>query len=65
MSDEITPRYYYYIKDLKHMYYACCGLLYGKEDQTLLIDDEPNKVLWNPMWSGLFLESFKGDVVKE
>jgi hypothetical protein len=36
------------------MYYVCCGLLYGKEDQTLLINDEPNKVLWNPKWSGLF-----------
>jgi len=47
------------------MYYACRGLLYGKEDQTLLIDNEPNKVLWNRMWSGFFLESFKGNVVKE
>jgi hypothetical protein len=65
MFDEITPWYYYYIKDLKHMYYACRGLLYGKEDQTLLIDNEPNKVLWNRMWSGFFLESFKGNVVKE
>jgi hypothetical protein len=36
---------YYYIKDLKHVYYACCGLAYGMEDQTLLIDDKPNKVL--------------------
>jgi hypothetical protein len=35
-------------------------LPYGKEDQTLLIDDEPDKVLWNTNWSGLFLESFKG-----
>jgi hypothetical protein len=65
MSSEITPKSYYYIKDLKHMYYACHGLFYGKDDQTLLIDDEPSKVLWNPMWSGLFLESFKGNVVKE
>jgi hypothetical protein len=30
------------------MYYACHMLPYGKEDQTLLIDDEPNKALWNP-----------------
>jgi hypothetical protein len=41
------------------MYYTCRGLPYGKEHQTLLIDDEPNKVLWNPKWSGLFLNSFK------
>lgn len=41
------------------MYYACHMLPYGKEDQTLLIDDEPNKALWNPNQSGLFLESFK------
>ncbi len=33
----------YYLKDLKHVYYGCCGLPYGKEDQILLIDDEPNK----------------------
>jgi hypothetical protein len=36
------------------MYYVCCGLPYGKDDQRLLINDEPNKVLWNPKWSGLF-----------
>jgi hypothetical protein len=41
------------------VYYVCRGLPYGKEHQTLLIDDEPNKVLWNPKWSGLFLNSFK------
>jgi hypothetical protein len=29
-------------------------------DQTLLIDDEPNKALQNPKWSRLFLEPFKG-----
>jgi hypothetical protein len=34
---------HYYLKDLKWMYYACCGLPYGKEHQTLLIDDEPKK----------------------
>jgi hypothetical protein len=65
MFNEITPKSYYYIKDLQQIYYAYRGLLYGKEDQTLLIHDEPSKVLWNPMWSGFFLESFKGDVVKE
>ncbi len=42
---QITPRSYYYIKDFKHVYYAYCGLPYGMEDQTLLIDDEPSKVL--------------------
>jgi hypothetical protein len=34
--------------------YACHGLPYGKEDQTLLINDEPRKALWNPKWSGFF-----------
>jgi hypothetical protein len=29
---------------LKRVYYACPGLPYGKEDQTLLIDDEPTKM---------------------
>jgi hypothetical protein len=39
-----TLESYHYLKDLKHVYYFCCGILYGKEDQMLLIDDEPNKV---------------------
>jgi hypothetical protein len=26
------------------MYYVCCSLPHGKEDQTLLIEDEPCKV---------------------
>jgi hypothetical protein len=42
-SSEISPMSHYYLKDLKHVYYACHGKDYG-EDQTLLIDDEPNKV---------------------
>jgi tRNA U34 5-methylaminomethyl-2-thiouridine-forming methyltransferase MnmC len=25
---------YCYLKDLKHVYYICCGLPYDKEDQT-------------------------------
>jgi hypothetical protein len=37
----------YYLKDLKIMYYNCRGLPYGKEDQTLLIDDEPSKAFQN------------------
>jgi hypothetical protein len=41
------------------MYYNCCGLPYRKEDQTLLIYDEPSKAFQNMKWSGLFLESFK------
>ncbi len=53
-SDEISPKSYYYLKDFKHVYYGCRGKDYGMEDQTLLIDDEPNKVFWNPKWTGLF-----------
>jgi hypothetical protein len=45
------------------VYYNCHELLYGKGDQTLLIDDEPSKVFWNPKWSGLFLESFRGQML--
>jgi hypothetical protein len=30
------------------MYYDCYDLPYRKEDQTLFIDDEPNKALKNP-----------------
>jgi hypothetical protein len=40
----ISPGSYYYLKDLKHVYYVCCSLPYGKEDQTLLIDNELSKV---------------------
>jgi hypothetical protein len=43
-SGQISFRFHYYLKDLKWVYYACLGLPYGKEDQTLLIDDEPTKV---------------------
>jgi hypothetical protein len=42
------------------VYYAYCGKDYGKEDQTLLIDDELSKALQNLKWSGFFLESFRG-----
>jgi len=54
----ISPSSYYYLKDLQQVYYACCGLVYGKEDQTLLIDDEPSKIFRNPKWNRLFLELF-------
>jgi hypothetical protein len=42
------------------MHIMLSGKDYGKEDKTLLIDDEPSKALWNPKWISLFLESFKG-----
>jgi len=48
MSNEISFGSHYYLKDLKCVYYGCHMLPYGKADQTLLIDDEPNKALWNP-----------------
>ncbi len=47
------------------MYYFCTGLPYGKEGQTLLIDYEPTKALWNLKWSGLFLESFRGQMLSK
>jgi hypothetical protein len=56
---------HYYLKDLKCVYYGCCGLPYGKEDQTLFINNEPNKVLQNSKWSGFFLESFRGQNIVE
>jgi hypothetical protein len=34
------------------VYFACWGLPYGKENQTLLIDDEPNKALRNSKFNG-------------
>jgi hypothetical protein len=42
MSSEISLGSHYYLKDLKCVYYTCHGKDYGKEDQTLLINDEPN-----------------------
>jgi hypothetical protein len=45
MSGQLKVGTYYYLKDLKRVYFACQGLSYGKKDQTLLIDDEPNKAL--------------------
>jgi hypothetical protein len=64
-SSEISPKSHYYLKDLKHVYYACHGKDYGKEDQILLINDEPNKVFRNPKWTSLFLESFKGQMLSK
>jgi len=60
---EISPKSRCYLKDLKDVYYGCHGLLYGKEDQTLFIDDELHKTLRNSKWNGLFLESFKGQIL--
>jgi hypothetical protein len=67
MSSEISSGSHYYLKDLKWMYYVCRGLcLYGLEDQTLLIDDEPNKAFQNPKWIYFFSWIIQGiDVVKE
>jgi hypothetical protein len=53
-SGQISLGSHYYLKDLKRMYYVCPRLPYGKEDQTLLIDDEPTKMFRNPKWSGFF-----------
>jgi hypothetical protein len=39
---------YYCLKDLNHVYFACQGLPYGKEDQTLLINDEWTKLFEIP-----------------
>jgi len=36
------------------VYYACHGLPYGMEDQTLLINDECNEVFQNLKWSNFF-----------
>jgi hypothetical protein len=64
-SSQISPGSYYYLKDLKIMHYNCRGLPYGKKDHTLLIDNEPNKALRNPMRNGFFFESFKGQMLSK
>jgi len=63
MVGQISPKSHYYLKDLKCVYDGCRGLPYGKEDQTLHINDELNKLIQNSKWSGLFLESFKGQML--
>jgi hypothetical protein len=60
ISNQISLGSYYYLNDLKIVYYNCHGLPYGKEDQTLLIDDEPSKVLRNPKWND-FKKNHSGD----
>jgi hypothetical protein len=62
---EISLGSYYYLKDLKLVYYACCEKNYGKEDQTLLINDEPSKALWNLKWTSFFLDSFRGQMLSK
>jgi hypothetical protein len=63
IASQISPGSHYYLKYLKHINYGCCGLPYGREDQTLLIDDELSKALQNSKWGGLFLESFRGQML--
>ncbi len=58
--DHLGSWTYYYLKDLKCVYFTCRKPPYGKEDQMLLIEDEPNKALQNSHCSGLFIKSFKG-----
>jgi hypothetical protein len=57
---QLTHSVYYYLKDLDRIHLACKGLTYGDRDQTLVINHEPSKALWNPKWNWLFLEPFKG-----
>jgi len=52
------------------MFIMLVMLPYGKEDQTLLIDDELSKTLQNSKWSGLFqsfffLKSFRGQMLSK
>jgi hypothetical protein len=58
ISGQLTTRNYYCLKDLSCVYSACQGLPYGKEDQTLFINDKPNKVLQNSKSNGLFFGVF-------
>jgi hypothetical protein len=60
---EISLGSHYYLKDLKCVHYACCGKDYGKEDQTLFIDDKPSEALRNLKWTSLFLELFRGQML--
>jgi hypothetical protein len=59
-SNQLTTRNYYCLKDLSCVYSTYQGLPYEKEDQTMLIDDEPNKILQNSKSNGFFFwESFR------
>ncbi len=59
-SNQLKVGTYYYLKDLKCVYFTCQGLPYGKEDQTLFIEDEPNKALRDSHYNGFFIKSFRG-----
>ncbi len=59
MLGQLIIKTYYYLKDLNHVYFACQGLPYKIENQTLFIDNEPNKAFWNSNNSGLLIEFFK------
>ncbi len=63
IAGQISLRSHYYLKDLKCVYYGCCGLSYGKEDQTLFIDDEPSKHYKILNGVVFFFESFKGQML--
>jgi len=54
MANQISPKFHYYLEDLKCIYYGCHGLSYGKEGQTLFIDNESSKAIQNSKWSGVF-----------
>jgi hypothetical protein len=46
-SSQFTVGNYYCFKDLSCVYFACQGLPYGKEDQTLFINHELSKAFRN------------------
>lgn len=55
---QFTIGIYYCFKNWSCVYFACQRLPYGKEDQTLFIDDEPNKAFQNSKSSGFFFGVF-------
>ncbi len=59
-TSQFTHIVYYYLKDFDRVHLVCKGLPYGDRDQTLFIDDEPSKALYNPKWNELFLKPFRG-----
>jgi hypothetical protein len=65
MFGEISLKSHYYLKDMKCVYYACCGKDYGKDEQTWMIDNKLSKAHRNPKWIGLFLESFRGQMLSK
>jgi hypothetical protein len=56
---QFTTWTYYYVKDSNHVYFACWGLHYGIENQTLFIDDEPSKAFQNFKCNSLFARGHK------